>query len=213
MPRAKAMRVVIGAAPSTRTTATATLFHGMARTPLARQLTLEVARRLVPRSITRRHQTRPLQRKPMHCRFGLGGATRIAQSMRRSANFAAMLREAAAGCIERHERRGSIFFQPAQPFGSAPRPAGRHQLERTLVVRIRQFGGQIAARSLTSKAFHDQMHVQRLRQQCNGRPAYARNVARACAANVTGQDTFSRLGRPRTRCGELSVDRHEAAPQ
>ena len=112
----------------------------------------------------------------------------------RSANFAATLREAAAGFSERHERRRSVFFQLAQPFGRPARPAGCHQFERTPVIRIRQFGGQVAARLLTAQAFNDQMHVQRLRQQCNGRPAYARNVAGACAANVTGQDTFSRLG-------------------
>jgi hypothetical protein len=38
------------------------------------------------------------------------------------------------------------------------------------------------------------MHISGPISDPTAAPAYGRNIARACAANVTGQDTFSRLG-------------------
>lgn len=71
----------------------------------------------------------------------------------RSGEPRSLSRRSVGGGVKR--RASSFAFYFTQPFGRPPRPAGRHQFERTLVVRIRERGGQIAARAFTSKALND----------------------------------------------------------
>jgi hypothetical protein len=43
--------------------------------------------------------------------------------------------------------------------GSSRRPTGGHKLEGVLVLRLGQFGGQVAARLFTPQIFDDPLHL------------------------------------------------------